>query len=1003
MVVATTDAGVALSAVGADNGDMTLTVGDDYVANVTGIWDNNVTGDATIDAAGVSIDGTAASNVTVTGASTDLTLSSVGGSVNVAASEAAADAIKINASDAAGGIDIDAGTNGVDVDSTGSINLTSSQAAATAIVLNVSNAAGGIDIDAGTGTVDILQTGAVAGNGIALATTNAGISLSAVGAANGDLTLAAGDDLDVNVTGDATIDAAGVSIDGTAASNVTVTGASTDLTLSSVGGSVNVAASEAAADAVRINASDAAGGIDIDAGTSGVAVDTTGALSLDGTGTAANLTLTSNAAGDGTLVIAASNAGDGAGLIDVDADGAITVDSSAAGISLDGAAASNFTTSAGDLTLQSSAASVNIVGVEADAAAILLDANNNAAGGIDIDAGTSGVAVDTTGAFSIDGAGTASNISLASDGAADNLTVALTGATASSLILSSAGTGADAIQITTAAGGIDITAAGNGASEDLDLTATGVATEIRVTSASTEADAIRLNASAGGIDIDAANSTMAITNTANGEADDFTITQAGAQDASLILSSAGTAADALQITATAGGIDISASGAAAGEDIDIAATGSSVNVTSTEADAAAIKLNASDAAGGIDIDAGTGTINVLQTGTIAGNGVVVATTDAGVALSAVGADNGDMTLTVGDDYVANVTGIWDNNITGDATVDAASVSIDSTSASNFTVTADSDAKDLTIATTGTEGDLLLNTADDFALGVAAGAVVDIADSAVAKTIDIGGVTASGTDTVSIATEATAADVIAIGNDNAATTLAVTGGTAWSVSTTGVIATTGLANLNGGIAVDTDNFTVSGTTGATTVLSSGTTGNALDIGYDAIVQTGAMAGVDVDLSNVTTDGTNAAYGIHVNDQVGATASTEYGIYVEGTNWDYGLYVADDAHFNTKINLGMQTFACDASCTAAADAVTVTPTAAFINLTLGTGIAGDTDTTTIAAGTTGDVVILINNEAAETFTLADGAGMRTSAQAIGQYDAAMLIFDGTSWVQVSAGNN
>ena len=49
-----------------------------------------------------------------------------------------------------------------------------------------------------------------------------------------------------------------------------------------------------------------------------------------------------------------------------------------------------------------------------------------------------------------------------------------------------------------------------------------------------------------------------------------------------LIESSPAVANAIAITATSGGIDIAASGAAAGEDIDIAATGSSVNLSSSE-------------------------------------------------------------------------------------------------------------------------------------------------------------------------------------------------------------------------------------------------------------------------------------------------------------------------------------------------------------------------------------------------------------------------------------
>jgi hypothetical protein len=145
------------------------------------------------------------------------------------------------------------------------------------------------------------------------------------------------------------------------------------------------------------------------------------------------------------------------------------------------------------------------------------------------------------------------------------------------------------------------------------------------------------------------------------------------------LSSAGTGADALQITASAGGIDISASGAAATEDIDITATGSSINLTSTEAAANQIKLAAS--------------------GTVAGNAINIDTTNGGVIITAGGAANGDIaitatddtvltstsdtTLTVGGNLAANVTGTgvittsdWGISTTGAATK-LASVGFDS--------------------------------------------------------------------------------------------------------------------------------------------------------------------------------------------------------------------------------------------------------------------------------------------------------------------------------------
>ena len=72
-------------------------------------------------------------------------------------------------------------------------------------------------------------------------------------------------------------------------------------------------------------------------------------------------------------------------------------------------------------------------------------------------------------------------------------------------------------------------------------------------------------------------------------------------------------AGAITLDATAGGINIFASNAVAGEDINVTATGSSVNITSTEAFADAITLDASDAAGGIDLTTGGGEITIDTT------------------------------------------------------------------------------------------------------------------------------------------------------------------------------------------------------------------------------------------------------------------------------------------------------------------------------------------------------------------------------------------------------
>lgn len=317
------------------------------------------TGGATLDTTGaMSLDSALSSNITVTGAAADLSLLSVGGSVIIDGSEAVANAILIQASDAAGGIDCNSGTAGLDVDSTGSVNIDSALAAADSLRLLASDVAGGIDIDSGTAGITIDTTGAM-------------------------------------------------SLDSAAASNVTVTGVF-DLTLASVGGSVIVNGTEGVVDAIQITASDAAGGVTLTAGTTGfintigngpfTVTTGTGAvnISADATANAVNI---ATGGGVKTLIAGSTNgasvttlqSGTGAmtftagGIFDANVVGAITLDSTAA---------SNFTvTGAGlDLTLSSVGGSVAIASNEAVATAVNITASD-AAGGVTLTAGTAGIAL----------------------------------------------------------------------------------------------------------------------------------------------------------------------------------------------------------------------------------------------------------------------------------------------------------------------------------------------------------------------------------------------------------------------------------------------------------------------------------------------------------------------------------------------------------------------------------------------------------------------------------
>jgi len=573
----------------------------------------------------VSVSSAAPITIDVTGAGNDLTLSSDAGRVIINGEEAAANAITLFS--VAGGIDVDAALQ---------INIATSQSAVDAIRIVAS--AGGIDIDAvgaagedinitNTGASIVLSATESAADAIVINATLGGIDILASGAA-------AGEDIDIIATGSSvnitsTENNAGaiiVTANGGTSERVTLLssqGTGVDsINLESTAGGITLAAALASADAINLAAS--AGGVDIDgalqvniassqnavdairivASAGGIDIDAVGAatedINITNTGGSVVISATESAADSiviestaGGIDILASGAAAGED-IDIIATGSsvnitatesaadsIVITSTTGGIDIlaSGAAAGE------DIDIVATGSSVNIQATESDVNAITINASG-AAGGINVDAGTSGVIVDTTGAISLDSA------------AASNFTV--TGAFDLSLISSlgsvnvTAGEdAADAIVLSATGGGIDILATG-AAAQDIDIVNTGGSVNISATESAV--DSITIVSTAGGIDIFASGA-------AAGE--DIDIVATGS---SVNISATESAADSITIISTAGGIDISASGAAAGEDIDITATGSSVNITATENVTDAIVINASGAASALQLDAGTGSI-----------------------------------------------------------------------------------------------------------------------------------------------------------------------------------------------------------------------------------------------------------------------------------------------------------------------------------------------------------------------------------------------------------
>ncbi|NQV90425.1 hypothetical protein HQ487_03395 [Candidatus Uhrbacteria bacterium] len=84
-----------------------------------------------------------------------------------------------------------------------------------------------------------------------------------------------------------------------------------------------------------------------------------------------------------------------------------------------------------------------------------------------------------------------------------------------------------------------------------------------------------------------------------------------------------------------------------------------------------------------------------------------------------------------------------------------------------------------LADSGTSGTLAIETITNTTTAV------NLFDNTVTKTIDLGGVTSDANDTIRIATEGTTADNISIGNANASTVFALTGGNDWLITSSGV--------------------------------------------------------------------------------------------------------------------------------------------------------------------------------------------------------------------------
>lgn len=672
-------------------GDLTVTAGNATIGGTLGVTgattlaDVNIVGNLTLtgdfditDTASIGLTSTnnAAGAITLTangGASEtilirslqgtgvdSLNLASTAGGITLTAGLASADAINLNAT---GG--------GVDIDGALQVNIASSQNAANAIVINAS--AGGIDIT-NTGTagedIDIVSTGASVNiestEDAALA-----VYLHANGGTSETIRLRSDQGTGV-ASVDILSDVGGITLTSGLAStdaiNLVSTAGGLDVNAAL---EINIDSSEAAvADAVRIVASAADGGIDIDAGTGGITIDSTGAFSIDGaaasnvttTGAGIDLTLASvlgsvliSSTEDAALAIRLHANGGTSETIQLHSDQGTGVDS----ISL--------LSDVGGITLTATGvASADAINLEAIAGGVDIDgalqvniaSSQNAADAIVLSASAGGIDILATGAAGedIDIVNTGGSVNVtATEDVARAIYIRANGGTSETIdIHADQGTAADSIELLSDVGGITLTS-GLASADAINLSASagGVdidgALQVNIASSQNAGDAIVITSSAGGIDILAtgaaagediditASSSINVTSTEDAAQSIYLHANGGTSETIQLHADQGTgvasvyilsdvggltlesgldSADAINIVASAGGIDIDAVGAA-GQDIVITNTGGSVSLVATEATADAIVLNASNAAGGIDLLTGGGEISISSSGNVA--------------------------------------------------------------------------------------------------------------------------------------------------------------------------------------------------------------------------------------------------------------------------------------------------------------------------------------------------------------------------------------------------
>jgi len=278
---------------------------------------------------------------------------------------------------------------------------------------------------------------------------------------------------------------------------------------------------------------------------------------------------------------------------------------SSGALELTGAANSTWKTTSGSINIDSEASTVEVDGhsgvtIQGNAAEIDIVTS----GAVDID--SAGFTLDGT-TLSIDGTDD-SNVTVTGSG--KDLTLSVAGGGTQQLVMSSAGTAANAVVLESKAGGIDILASGAASSEDIDIVATG--SSVNISSSENAADAIVLSASAGGIDITSSgsagedidistSSSVNVTSTENAANAIYLRANGGTSETIKVHADQGTGDDSIYVLSDVGGISI-----------ESGKTGAITNMASDSASSitnAVIRIGTDTA--NCDIAIGNGTSDVL--------------------------------------------------------------------------------------------------------------------------------------------------------------------------------------------------------------------------------------------------------------------------------------------------------------------------------------------------------------------------------------------------------